>query len=139
TTALRLVSQREIIVRLTSKSSMISPILSSVVLGVLVGVSGALPPLFSSTDRVAVTSASAPAVAGIDDIEPVGVDDANEARALVTAEEVEAAVVESPDSPTGLAVLSLRSAPESLIASLSLTPEVELLDPDAPDPTLTSF
>ena len=88
---------------------------------------------------MAVTSASAQAVAGIDDIEPVDVDDANEARALVTAEEVEAAVVESPDSPTGLAVLSLRSAPESLIASLSLTPEVELLDPDAPDPTLTSF
>src|SRR5699024_9448245 len=31
------------------------------------------------------------------------------------------------------------SAPELLIASLSLTPEVELLDPEAPDPTLTSF
>ncbi|QUL79027.1 ABC transporter permease [Brevibacterium sp. SMBL_HHYL_HB1] len=139
TTAMGLVIEREIMVRLKSKAFMISTILSIVILGVLVGVSGALPSLFSSTDRVAVTSASAQAVAGIDDIEPVDVDDANEARALVTAEEVEAAVVESPDSPTGLAVLSLRSAPESLIASLSLTPEVELLDPDAPDPTLTSF
>jgi ABC-2 type transport system permease protein len=36
-------------------------------------------------------------------------------------------------------VLSLRSAPESLIGALSLTPEVELLDPDAPDPALTYF
>src|SRR5699024_3122976 len=118
TTAMGLVIEREIMVRLKSKAFMISTILSIVILGVLVGVSGALPSLFSSTDRVAVTSASAQAVAGIDDIEPVDVDDADEARALVTAEEVEAAVVESPDSPTGLAVLSLRSAPESLIASL---------------------
>src|SRR5699024_12121282 len=100
---------------------------------------GALPSLRSSTGKEAVTTAWTQAVAGIDDIEPVDVDDVGEARALVTAEEVEAAVVESPDSPTGLAVLSLRSAPESLIASLSLTPEVELLDPEAPDPALTSF
>src|SRR5699024_2436467 len=137
TTAMGLVIEREIMVRLKSKAFMISTILSIVILGVLAGLSGALPPLFTSTDSGAVASATAQAVAGTDDNDPVDVDEANEARALVTAEEVEAAVVESPDSPTGLAVLSLRSAPESLIASLSLTPEVELLDPDAPDPTLT--
>ncbi len=139
TTAIGLVIEREIMVRLKSKAFMVSTILSIVLFGVLVGVSGALPSLFSSTDKVAVTSAGAKAIGGIDDIEPVAVDDVDEAKALITSEEVESAVVESEDSPTGVAVLSLRSAPESLIGALSLTPEVELLDPDAPDPALTYF
>ena len=139
TTAIGLVIEREIMVRLKSKAFMVSTILSIVLFGVLVGVSGALPSLFSSTDKVAVTSAGAKAVEGIDDIETVEVDDVDEAKALINSEEVESAVVESEDSPTGVAVLSLRSAPESLIGALSLTPEVELLDPDAPDPALTYF
>lgn len=139
TTAIRLVIEREIMVRLKSKAFMVSTILSIVLFGVLVGVSGALPSLFSSTDKVAVTSAGAKAVEGIDDIETVQVADVDEAKALITSVEVESAVVESEDSPTGVAVLSLRSAPESLIGALSLTPEVELLDPDAPDPALTYF
>lgn len=139
TTAMGLVIEREIMVRLKSKAFMVSTILSIVLFGVLVGVSGALPSLFSSTDKVAVTSAGAKAIEGIDDIEPVAVADVDEAKALINSEKVEAAVVESGDSPTGVAVLSLRSAPESLIGSLSLTPEVELLDPDAPDPALTYF
>ncbi|WP_152348913.1 ABC transporter permease [Brevibacterium sp. CFH 10365] len=138
-TAIGLVIEREIMVRLKSKAFMVSTILSIVLFGVLVGVSGSLPTLFSSTDKVAVTSAGAKAVEDIDDIEPVAVDDVAEAKALITSEEVESAVVESTDSPTGVAVLSLRSAPESLIGALSLTPEVELLDPDAPDPALTYF
>ena len=139
TTAIGLVIEREIMVRLKSKAFMVSAILSIVLFGVLVGVSGALPSLFSSTDKVAVTSAGAKAVEGIDDIETVQVADVDEAKALITSVEVESAVVESVDSPTGVAVLSLRSAPESLIGALSLTPEVELLDPDAPDPALTYF
>jgi ABC-2 type transport system permease protein len=139
TTAIGLVIEREIMVRLKSKAFMVSTILSIVLFGVLVGVSGALPSLFSSTDKVAVTSAGAKAIEGIDDIETVAVDDVDEAKALINSEEVESAVVESEDSPTGVAVLSLRSAPESLIGALSLTPEVELLDPDAPDPALTYF
>ncbi|SMX71173.1 ABC transporter permease [Brevibacterium linens] len=139
TTAIGLVIEREIMVRLKSKAFMVSTILSFILFGVLVGVSGALPSLFSSTDKVAVTSAGAKAIDGIDDIEPVAVDDIDEAKALITSEKVESAVVESQNSPTGVAVLSLRSAPESLIGALSLTPEVELLDPEAPDPALTYF
>ncbi len=139
TTAMGLVIEREIMVRIKSKAFMVSTILSIVLFGVLVGVSGALPSLFSSTDKVAVTSAGAKAVEGIDNIETVEVADVDEAKALITSEEVESAVVESQDSPTGVAVMSLRSAPESLIGALSLTPEVELLDPDAPDPALTYF
>ena len=139
TTAIGLVIEREIMVRIRSKAFMVSTILSIVLFGVLVGVSGALPSLFSSTNKVAVTSAGAKAVEGIDNIETVEVADVDEAKALIASEEVESAVVESQDSPTGVAVLSLRSAPESLIGALSLTPEVELLDPDAPDPALTYF
>lgn len=139
TTAIGLVIEREIMVRLKSKAFMVSTILSIILFGVLVGVSGALPSLFSSTDKVAVTSAGAKAIEGIEDIEAVAVDDIDEAKALITSEKVESAVVESQNSPTGVAVLSLRSAPESLIGALSLTPEVELLDPDAPDPALTYF
>lgn len=139
TTANGLVIEREIMVRIKSKAFMVSTILSIVLFGVLVGVSGSLPSLFSSTDKVAVTSAGAKAVEGIDDIETVQVADVDEAKALIASEEVDSAVVESQDSPTGVAVLSLRSAPESLIGALSLTPEVELLDPDAPDPALTYF
>ncbi|WP_231939563.1 ABC transporter permease family protein [Brevibacterium siliguriense] len=122
TTAIGLVIEREIMVRLKSKAFMVSTILSIILFGVLVGVSGALPSLFSSTDKVAVTSAGAKAIEGIEDIEAVAVDDIDEAKALITSEKVESAVVESQNSPTGVAVLSLRSAPESLIGALSLTP-----------------
>lgn len=80
TTSMGLVIEREIMVRLKSKAVMVSTILSIVLFGVLVRVAGALPSLFSSTDKVAVTSAGAKAVEGIDDIEPVAVDDADEAR-----------------------------------------------------------
>ena len=139
TTAIGLVIEREIMVRLKSKAFMVSTILSIVLFGVLVGVSGALPALFSSTDKVAVTSAGAKAVEGIDDIETVQVADVDEAKALITSEEVESAVVESEASPPGVAGRSRRSAPEYLIWALSLPPEVELLDPDAPDPALTYF
>ena len=49
TTAIGLVIEREIMVRLKSKAFMVSAILSIVLFGVLVGVSGALPSLCSST------------------------------------------------------------------------------------------
>lgn len=137
TTAIGLVIEREVMVRLKSKSFMISTLLSIVLFGAFVAVSGALPSLFASTDRVAVTSAES--LSGIDDVDPVVVSGVAEAKRLVTSEDVAAAVVEDPASPTGSTVIALRSAPESLTAALSRTPNVEILDPDAPDPTLTRF
>lgn len=137
TTAIGLVIEREIMVRVKSKAFMISTLLSIVLFGAAVAASGALPSLFASTDKVAVTSAET--VAGIEGIEPVEVAGVEEAKELVRTEGVAAAVVDSPDSPTGTTVIALRSAPESLAGALSLTPDVEILDPDAPDPTLTKF
>lgn len=137
TTAIGLVIEREVMVRLKSKSFMISTLLSVVLFGAFVAVSGALPSLFASTDRVAVTSAES--LSGIDDVEPVVVAGVEEAKRLVSAEDVAAAVVDDPASPTGSTVIALRSAPESLTTALSRTPNVEILDPDAPDPTLTRF
>ncbi|GAA3836113.1 ABC transporter permease [Brevibacterium ammoniilyticum] len=137
TTAIGLVIEREVMVRLKSKSFMISTLLSVVLFGAFVAVSGTLPSLFASTDRVAVTSAES--LSGIDDVEPVVVAGVEEAKRLVSSEDVAAAVVDDPASPTGSTVIALRSAPESLTTALSRTPNVELLDPDAPDPTLTRF
>ena len=139
TTAIGLVIEREIMVRLKSKAFMISTLLSIVVFGALVAVSGALPTLFSSTDKVAVTSAAAESVKGIDGIELVSVSDADEAKSLVESEDVAAAAVEDSSSPVGFTVIAERSAPDSLTSELSQVPSVELLDPDAPDPVLTNF
>src|SRR5699024_10225690 len=59
TTAMGLVIEREIMVRLKSKAFMSTMILAVVMLGVLVVVAGSLPSLVSCTDKVADTSASA--------------------------------------------------------------------------------
>ena len=137
TTAIGLVIEREIMVRVKSKAFMISTLLSIVLFGAAVAASGALPSLFASTDKVAVTSAET--VAGIEGIEPVEVAGVEEAKELVRTEAVAAAVVDSPDSPTGTTVIALRSAPGPLGGARRPTPGAEILDPDAPDPTLTKF
>lgn len=138
-TAVGLVIEREVMVRLKSKAFMVSTILSIVAFGVLVAVSGTLPSLFASTDKVAVTPAGAEAVQGIDGIELVPVASAEEAEKLISAEEVKAGIVEDDSSPVGFTVIAEREAPDSLTAALSLNPTVELLDPNAPDPVLTYF
>ncbi|MFC9441275.1 MULTISPECIES: ABC transporter permease [Brevibacterium] len=136
-TAIGLVIEREIMVRLRSKAFVVSTLLGVILFGTVVAVSGSLPSLFASTDKVAVTSADS--VAGIDGIEPVVVGSTEEAEELVRSEEVSAAVVDSADSPTGTTIIALRAAPESLSGALSLTPTVDILDPNAPDPALTRF
>lgn len=138
-TAIGLIIEREIAVRLKSKAFMISTIFSIVLFGALVAVSGALPSLLSSTDQVAVTSAGAKAVDGVDGIDTIPVDTVDEAKKLVKSGDVAAAVVEDDQSPVGLTVIAERSAPDSLTGALSQVPTVELLDPDAPDPVLTNF
>lgn len=139
TTAIGLVIEREIMVRLKSKAFMVSTILSIVLFGALVGVSGALPSLFASSDKVAVTSAGAEAMKGMDDVDLIDVADVDEAKDLVQSGDVTAAVVEDDASPVGFSVIAERSAPESLTGALSEVPTVQLLDPDAPDPVLTNF
>ncbi|SDH66872.1 ABC transporter permease [Agrococcus jejuensis] len=131
--AVGIVAQREIMVNLRSKAYLISAAI--VLLGALAAVifSSVGPQLFQSTTTVAVVAETEDAVADLPDTEVTVVDDADAARDLVAAEEVDAAVLPS-DDPSGIVVVGEREAPEGLIAALSLSPDVELLDPSAPNP-----
>ncbi|QCR18286.1 ABC transporter permease [Agrococcus sp. SGAir0287] len=131
--AVGIVAQREIMVNLRSKAYLISA--GIVLLGALAAVifSSVGPQLFQSTTTVAVVSQTEAVAEAVPDTEVTVVSSEQEARDLVANEEVDAAVLPG-DGPSGILVLGDREAPESLIAALSLAPEVELLDPLAPNP-----
>src|SRR5690606_22502667 len=135
--AVTIVAKREIMVRLRSKAFVISTIiflaaiLASVVLATQAG------SLFSSTTSVAATADAAATVAQLPDVEVTEVASAEEVRELVADGTVAAGVVGSPTE--GFTVIGDRTAPEGIIQALSVTPQVELLDPDAPNPMLTYF
>ena len=61
--------------------------------------------------------------------------DAAAARELVSSEEVKAAIVPDPGNPIGLKLIALNDPPSSLVMKLSVAPDVELLNPDAPNPS----
>lgn len=135
--AVTIVAKREIMVRLRSKAFVISTIiflaaiLASVVLATQAG------SLFSSTTSVAATADAAATVAQLPDVEVTEVASAEEVRELVADGTVAAGVVGSPTE--GFTVIGDRTAPEGIVQALSVTPQVELLDPDAPNPMLTYF
>lgn len=62
----------------------------------------------------------------------VAVSDRTEAEGLVADGTVDAAVLSDSASPTGVLVIADESAPADLVALMSVTPTVELLNPDAP-------
>src|SRR5690606_22639547 len=86
---------------------------------------------------VAATADAAATVAQLPDVEVTEVASAEEVRELVADGTVAAGVVGSPTE--GFTVIGDRTAPEGIIQALSVTPQVELLDPDAPNPMLTYF
>lgn len=131
--AVGIVAQREILVNLRSKAYLISAAI--VLLGALAAVilSSVGPQLFASTTSVAVTAETEAVVDDLPDTEVTVVGSAEEARDLVAAEDVDGAVLPG-DGPTGLLVVGDREAPGSLVELLAVTPEVELLDPTAPNP-----
>ncbi|MET0991209.1 MAG: ABC transporter permease, partial [Lacisediminihabitans sp.] len=65
------------------------------------------------------------------------VDSVAEARALVKKGTVDAAIVPSTKTPLGYEVIADSSPPESVIAQLSVTPPVTLLDPPSQNGLLT--
>ena len=69
-------------------------------------------------------------------IEAVPVDDRADAEDLVRSGDVEAAIVPSETPPLGLTILGDRDVPSDLISLLSVSPPVELLDANAPNPFL---
>lgn len=130
-----LVAVREIRARLRTKSFLISTaILLLAVIGGIVASS-----IFAATaedTRVAVVGdpqGVSAILASADGIDTVRADDRAAAEALIDDGTAEAAVIADPSSPTGFAILAETEAPGALVAQLSVTPTVELLDPDATD------
>lgn len=128
--AVSLVAGREIRMRLRSKAFLISTgILMLAVLGSIIAAGifgGSL-----STTKVAVVGPAATVVADVASLEPVEAESVAAAEQLVRDGDVDAAVVpvDAAESATGIRVIALDSAPTGVLQALSITPEVELLDP----------
>ncbi|MGM1018660.1 MAG: ABC transporter permease [Actinomycetota bacterium] len=128
-----LVAERELSTRLRSKSFLISTaILLVIALAGVLWMGFSANDTETSTTPIAATSQSVSELPDGEMFEITEVADREEAAALVAAGDVDAAVIQDDASPTGLTIIADQSAPESLIAMLSVTPTIELLDPDAP-------
>lgn len=130
------VAKREIKARFLSKSFLISTLITLlVVFGILVLIPK-MDDFFEGGDKtIAVTAETAPKIDALGDgFETLEVEDEAAAREAVESEDADAAVVATADSPLGLKILTLDEAPTALMGALSVSPEVELIEPDAPDP-----
>jgi ABC-2 type transport system permease protein len=139
-TAVWVIAKREITTRLASKGFVIPTVLVLVliVLGAVLG--PRLGDMFSSPDRVAVTDQTEQVITALgEDFAPEVVADTSAARQAVGDGEVDYAVVPSPDNPTGIQIIAERDAPTTAMNMLSVVPDLELLDADAPDPLLVYF
>lgn len=124
-----LVAERELTTQVRTKSFLVSTAITLVaVLAAIVGSA-----LFGGDDdatRVAVVSQTAAVVEQTEGLEAVLAADEDEARSLVADEEVEAAIL--PDTGViGLKVLARTSAPDDVVAALSVSPRIEVIEVDA--------
>ncbi|MBF4603029.1 ABC transporter permease [Curtobacterium sp. VKM Ac-2884] len=127
--AVRLVSAREIQARIRSKAFVVSALIligmvvASIVVGGIVGKATA----DDTTPVAVVDGVSLPTTSGLDITKSGSVADAER---LVRDGDVDAAIVPS-DDPLGYKVVGLDEAPTDVVSALSVTPRIELLDPDA--------
>jgi len=129
-TAAWLVAKREISAQSRSKSFIFSYLFLLVLAIAGVLVSGWLSAKEPSNTPIAVVSGTAQYTSGIPYLEVTEADSEDAARALVSDGEVDAALV--PDSGVlGFKIVADESAPTELVAAFSVSPVVELLDPDA--------
>lgn len=127
--AVRLVSAREVQARVRSKAFIVSALVLVVMVVASIVVSGIVGKA-SADDRTPVAVAqgvSLPSSAGLD-VTPTATTAA--AERLVRDGEVDAAIVPSDDA-LGFSVVGLDSTPTAVVQALSVSPTVELLDPDA--------
>ncbi|WP_405219082.1 ABC transporter permease [Agrococcus sp. Ld7] len=131
-----IVAQREILTKVRTKSYLISTaiLLALVFAGVILSSVG--PELFDEDTRVATTGELASTIQSLDGVAVETLSDADAVRQAVLDGDVEAGVVPG-EGPSGLLVIGDREAPSSLLQLLSVAPDLELLDPNAPDPMLT--
>lgn len=139
-TAVAIIAKREITTRLKSKG-FVTPtliVLALILLGSVLG--PRLGEMFSSADDVAVTAETESAITALgEDFTAVSFAGVDEAREAVSAGDVDYAVVPDEANPTGLQVIADREAPGSVLNMLSVMPEVEILDPNAPNPMIVYF
>ncbi len=132
-----LVAEREIGSKLRSKTFLISTgvLLLIALAGIVIG---GFASSGTQTTKIAATSETVAAASALPDVEVVEVADRGEAEDLVRSEDVEAAVLPG-DGPTGLEVVALRDASNSIVMGLSQTPTVEILEPATTNPLLRYF
>ena len=134
----RLISGREITMRMRSKAFLISTgvlmlaVLASVVLGSIFGSQSELP-------KVAVVAGATDVVEGNPALEAVPAADQDAAEQMLRDGDVEAIVAPAASEPLGIVVLGLESTPNDVVSALSVRPTVELLEPAAVDPMLAYF
>ncbi len=133
-----LVAEREVGSKLRSKAFLISTGILFVIALISV-VWGGFAAQTSDAIPVAVTADTASAVAGNDLIDATQVASADAARDLVRSGDVDAALVPSDAQPFGYTVVGEDGVPSTLLSLLSVTPTVELLNPDATDGMLRYF
>ncbi|TQL01458.1 ABC transporter permease [Cellulomonas sp. SLBN-39] len=125
-----LVAEREITSQVRSKSFLISTAVLLVGILVAIVVSAVLSGRDTDDAPVAVVASVASSLAGVEGLDVTEVADRQAAEEAVRSGDVDAAVVPGPE-PLGVAVLALDSAPDAVMGALTVTPEVELLDPAA--------
>ena len=125
-----LVAAREIQARLRSKAFLIS---TGILLLISIGsvVAGGIASQNQTAPKVAVVGSAAQVVEQTESFTVVKADDAPTAEALVRAGTVSAAVVPSTraDALLGVRIIALDSPPLGVLAALSVTPAVSLLEP----------
>ena len=127
-----LVAEREIGSKLRSKAFIISTaILFAIALaGILFA---GLASKDATGTSVAVVGTASASVEGIEGISPTQVADRAAAESLVRSGDVDAAIVNDPDSPAGFTVIADSQAPTTLLLTLAKVPTVELLNPPTTD------
>jgi len=137
TSAVWLVAEREISSKLRSKAFLISTgiLLLIALAGILIGGFTSKNP---EATTVAVTGETASVVEALPNVKVTEVADRAEAEELLRSEEVEAAVLPG-DGPLGYTVVALTDAPSSIVGGLSVSPDVEILQPATTNPLLRYF
>ncbi|WEG08540.1 ABC transporter permease [Microbacterium horticulturae] len=130
-----LVAEREIGSKLRSKAFVISTLImfAFALAGVIWGGFSAANP---SQTPVAVTSQSASVVSGMSNLDVTTADSADAAIALVKSGDVDAAIVPDADSPVQVKIVAKDAMPQELVAALSVSPPVQLLDSSPEDALL---
>lgn len=127
--AVRLVSAREIQARVRSKAFIVSALILVVMVVASIVVAGVVGNA-TSDDRTPVAVAEGVSLPSSDGLDVTPTATTAAAERLVRSGDVDAAIVPSDDA-LGFQVVGLDSTPTGVVQALSVSPTVELLDPDA--------